>query len=350
MIAPVFLPHLGCRDRCIYCNQAYITDVRDPDLPRRIRQSLPTDETCEVGLFGGNIFGLEPVEIERLFQYFEGYRSRITGFRISTKPVPINKETPAILKRCGVTVIELGIPTFNDETLSALNRKHTAQDFLDSFRLLVEQGFQVAMQVMVGLPGESMHDIRRTVCHMLQLRPCYIRIYPLLVLSGTPLQKLYEKGMFLPVSFEEAVRRTAVIWLNAKKAGIPVVKMGLTDNEVLKQNIVAGPYHPAFGYVVKSEAFYLAVKTKIEAAGMAGDITISLNRRDIPHLLGDRRQAMQRFQEAGIRIMRQEGPMETGSFGLVSGALTVEGTIYDALPAFMLPSGDPIISPVEGPP
>ena len=166
---------------------------------------------CEVGLFGGNVFGIEPSKLSKLFSLFEGHKDRITNFRVSTKPVPLNGETIGILKENRVTVIELGIPVFNDAILAKLNRQHTVEDFYKAFNLLKNEGFHVALQVMVGLPDETVDDIRQTAEQVIRLSPHYIRIYPLVVFKDTTLHRMYESGFFAPIQFEEAVERAIYI-------------------------------------------------------------------------------------------------------------------------------------------
>jgi histone acetyltransferase (RNA polymerase elongator complex component) len=332
MIVPVFLTHLGCHDRCIYCNQGYITAQNDTDIRRLIERSLQQKEdACEVGLFGGNIFGLSPDYLKRLFGYFDDYREKITNFRISTKPAPLNKELIDILKEQRVTVIELGIPSFNNDILERLNRKHTVEDLLLAFYTLKDKGFQVALQFMVGLPDETFDDIRETTANMVRLKPHYIRIYPLAVLKETPLYDLYQEKRFVPVEFNEVLERTVYIYLNALRHDIKVVKMGLTDNEILKERIVAGYYHPAFGYLVKSYGFYRAVLAVVERESMKGEVTVVLNKRDVTHLLGHRRGNMKGFEEQGLTVSWETGDMPVGSFKLINGPRRAEGTIFDAL-------------------
>jgi histone acetyltransferase (RNA polymerase elongator complex component) len=332
MIVPVFLPHLGCTDRCIYCDQGCITDVHSNDLPSMINKSLENVEgKYEVGLFGGNIFNIEPPVLKMLFQYFDGFSERISNFRISTKPIPLNGKTISILKENRVTVVELGMPVFNDSILKKLNRRHTIEDFYKAFYFLEDYGFHVALQVMVGLPDEMKSDIEETARQIIRLSPHYIRIYPLAVLKSTPLHRMYEKGLFVPIRFEEAIERAAYIYLSALKQGIKTVKMGLTDNELIKDSIVAGQFHPALGYMVKSRAFYLAVKANIDTVSIKGDVTVKLNSSDIPHLIGHRRMNIERFKEQGIQVTWEKQDIEKGNFILSAGQRIIEGSIFDAL-------------------
>jgi histone acetyltransferase (RNA polymerase elongator complex component) len=341
MIVPIFLPHLGCGAKCIYCDQVNITDIRSDHTGDTIRKYLdPLTDKVEVGLYGGNLFGLDAEALKRLFAWFEPYRDRITGFRISTKPVPLHEETIRVLKEKGVDTVELGIPCFDDAILSTLGRRHSSADLLAAFVRLKEEGFKVALQLMVGLPGETMAHIRESAGHIVRLAPDYIRIYPLVVLKGTPLEAMYRKGAFVPAAFEEVVERALYIYLRATERGIKVVKMGLTENEIIKERVVAGHYHPAFGYVVKTWAFRLAVAAKIRALSLKGPVTARINNRDVPHLLGERRSNMARFEASGVQISYETGEVAQGSFVLIQGTLSVEGSIYDALT--MIPSQDPI--------
>jgi histone acetyltransferase (RNA polymerase elongator complex component) len=332
MIIPVFLPHLGCRDRCIYCDQNLITDIGEENLRTRIEQSLATRQgPFEVGLYGGNIFGLKPETLKRLFSYFDSYQAAITNFRISTKPVPLNDKIIGILKENRVTTIELGIPTFNDQILEFLNRKHTAADLKNAFRVLTGEGFQVALQVMVGLPHETMSDIRESVTNIINLKPTYIRIYPLAFINGTPLADMYKVQKFVPITFDEAIHRAMLIYLNALQHEIKTVKMGLTDNEVIKEKIIGGYYHPAFGFLVKSEALYSAVMSNIAKAGINKEIAIFINNKDVPHLIGHKRNNLGRFAKASISVNWQTTDISVGTFILNSRKIQVTGTIFDAL-------------------
>jgi len=332
MIVPIFLPHLGCQTRCIYCDQDTITDIEATDVRARIDQSLTgQNNPVEVGLYGGNIFGLKPEAVQRLFSYFDKHTSVITNFRISTKPLPLNHEVIAILKKNRVTTIELGIPTFNDRILELLNRKHTSADLINAFTVLRGEGFQVALQVMVGLPHETRDDIKETASNIENLKPSYIRIYPLVCINGTSLADMYGTGKFPLITSEEAINRAMLIYLRALKHGVKTVKMGLTDNEVIKERIVGGYYHPAFGFLVKSEAFYLAVKKKIHEVALKGDVLVSLNNRDISHLLGHRRSNILRFHKLGASITWQVIDIPPGIFKLTSENRETLGTVFDAL-------------------
>lgn len=333
MIVPLFLPHLGCSTRCIYCNQNDITGVPVHRIATTMEDIAATSEgVFEVGLYGGNIFGVRPETLEGIFWSFQGMRGRISSFRVSTKPVPLRGDLIDILKRNGVGTIELGIPSFDDAILYALNRGHTVADLERAFHRLTDEGFSVALQVMVGLPGETMGHAVETARRIVDLMPSYVRIYPLAVIEDTPLYDLYMNGGFMPVGLEEALSRALVIYLNALGAGIPVVKMGLTDNEIIAGKIVAGCHHSSFGFLVKSETFYRAIAKQLKASFPENsDIEVRLNSRDIPHLVGHKRKNMERFRGRGYDVSWQTADIPEGYFAITGGSKEVSGSVFDAL-------------------
>jgi len=330
MVIPVFFPHAGCTVRCIYCQQGYITGIDEKSVRERIDRALGGRvEPCEVGLFGGNIFGVKSADLERLFSFFAAYRGILRGFRLSTKPVPLRDDTIDILKRNGVRLIELGIPTFNDVILAALNRAHTAKDLFRAFDRLEGEGFRLALQLMVGLPGETMGDIEEAVENMVRLRPEYIRIYPLVILRNTPLYRLYEIGEFTPIAFDEALERAALIYRKAREEGIDVVNVGLTDNEMVREMVAGGSYHPAFGNLVQSRIFRDALGAVLGKIKGPREVTVVLHRNDIPLLVGYRRENLTHFASLGIALRWDPSGAERGCFEVVSGEGRVKARMIE---------------------
>jgi len=335
MTMPVFLPHLGCRQRCIYCNQQLITGKQgQDDIEAVVTGTLASlNNPSEVAIYGGNPLGLSPKELTWLLSLFDTHRDSITHLRLSTEPIPPDAQVIELLKEKNVRVIELGIPAFNDETLRALGRHHTVQDLYDTYHLLTRAGFSVGLQVMIGLPGETADDVRTTARHLAELRPAFIRIYPLVVLRDTMLHVDFHEGRFTPIGLDEAVERASFLYLSALSHATKVVKMGLTENEFLKGALVAGPYHPAFGYLVRSHAFCMAVVAACQRAGISGRLMVSLSKQDVPHLIGYRRSNLVRLSERGIEATWEVVDLPQGLFQVSDGKMKVEGTLADALGA-----------------
>ncbi len=326
MVVPVFLPHLGCSQRCIYCHQGYITEAGRDDVKSRIDAAFAgRTEPCEVGLFGGNIFGIEPAMLENIFRFFDEWRGLIRSFRLSTKPVPLRDETIAVLKRNGVGLIELGIPTFNDAILAYVNRGHTGGDLLQAYDRLQREGFDLALQFMVGLPGEKTSDIDETIRYMVRLKPGYIRIYPLVIMRNTPLHSLYEEQRFIPDAFDDVLERACRIYKAAMENGIEVANVGLTDNELVRDMVAGGNYHPAYGFLVQSRIFNEAVEEVLREFEPPAEITIIIHKNDVPLLVGYKRENIKRFEARKIAVRWDPSGTERAKFVVVSGGKSVAG-------------------------
>lgn len=330
-LIPIFLPHRGCDRRCIYCNQSVITGQGGKEsFSHQIDAGLAgRTEPVEVALYSGNLFGLRADELMDLLRMLERYRPMIGSIRISTKPVPLDETIVAIIKQAGVRVIELGMPSFNDAILAALDRGYTTAEFYTSYRYLEQVGFTLGLQVMVGLPGETEEDLESMRLHLTALHPSLLRIYPLLVLEGTRLHGLFERGEFLPLGIDEAVQRTALLYLHALREKITVIRMGLSADEVLEQHVVAGPYHPSFGFLVKAHVFMRAVMSAWNDLGQPPVLKIRLNSSDIPHLIGYKRRHIKHFEGLGVRLSWETGRLEKGCFVAESETGGLERTITD---------------------
>ncbi len=333
MIVPLFLPHFGCGQRCTYCNQEHIANSQSGDPEERVaRLFAGRFEPVEAALYGGNMLGLDPPRLEGLLRLFEPYRDRVVGLRISTKPAIPDRKTMDLLKKYGVRTIELGTPTFNDAILAALKRGHTAEDAFTAYRLFRNEGFEVGLQVMVGLPGETSGDVRQTAQTVGRLAPAFIRIYPLLVLRDTPLYDDFSAGRFVPDALDGAVSKAAFISLTAWRRGIRTIKMGLTENDVLKEKIAAGPFHPAFGYLVKSHAFCLALLQNCAASNIRGIVHLKIRPGDEAHLTGYKSANIARLKESGVfPSWEKDGTLEAGHFSIECDGKTVRGSLADAL-------------------
>ncbi len=121
-------------------------------------------------------------------------------------------------------------------------------------KLLKANGFQTGIQLMVGLPKQTEVSIRETTDKVVALKPDIVRLYPLLVIKDTPLEKQYLKGEFKHLELDKAVDLCAYMDDIFTDEGIKVIRIGLQPDDELCQpgNIVAGPFHPSMGELVKS--------------------------------------------------------------------------------------------------
>lgn len=260
LIIPIFIPHDGCPHQCVFCNQNRITGIeKTPDgreTAETINRYLKTwkgNGKKEAAFYGGSFTGLKRDTQEYLLEAAHGFvrAGVVDSIRISTRPDYITEEGLAFLKRYKVETVELGVQSMADEVLRLSGRGHTAQDTVNAVSLLKQYGFAVGFQLMPGLPGDSEETILYTASKAVELNPDFVRIYPVLVVRGTPLENIYYTGLYSPWSLSKMVEvcRKLVSLFNARK--IPIIRLGLHATETLERNIVAGPYHPSLRGLVE---------------------------------------------------------------------------------------------------
>ncbi len=264
---PVFIPELACPFRCVYCNQYNITgSCKAPDVAEVediIKKHLSTIDSAgsrvEVAFFGGSFTGLEMTLQQQYLDVVQPWLEKglIRGIRISTRPDYITEEILVNLRRMGVTAIELGAQSLDDEVLKLSGRGHTTSHVKDAAQMIKSMGFELGLQMMTGLPGDSIEKSLQTAREIVELQADTTRIYPTLVIRDTPLAELFKKGEFNPQTLEEAGSLCARLYAIFQKAGINVLRMGLHPSEGFfnGKTLLAGPFHPAFGELVLTKVW-----------------------------------------------------------------------------------------------
>ena len=261
---PVFIPMEACPFRCIYCDQEKISGhahIPDADEIRKIIQkhlsTVPSGSEIEVGFFGGTFTGLPMLTQQYLLETVKPFilQQKVKSIRLSTRPDYIDKEKLLLLKNNHVETIELGAQSMDDEVLRRSGRGHKADDTVKAARMIQNFGFRLGLQMMIGLPGDSEEKCLSTAKKFVGLCAKDVRIYPTLVIKGTPLEKLYKAGKFVPLLLDEAVEQTAAIFPVFEKAGINIIRTGLHPTEGFLDNteLVAGPFHVSFKELVLTQ-------------------------------------------------------------------------------------------------
>ena len=280
-ILPIFIPHAGCPHQCVFCNQKTISGQKLAAVAAakeqlvRWRSWLQPSAANEAAFYGGSFTGL-PLELQEELLALtdtllaEGF---IGSVRLSTRPDYIDEERLQLLQQHGVRLVELGVQSLDDRVLAAAERGHTVAQ---AVALLKHFGFQVGLQLMVGMPEQSFASVQETVRKAIGMHPDVARIYPLLVIKGTPLAADYAAGRFVPLTLEEAVTQAAWAYRELTEAGVNVIRIGLQPDEELcaPGNILAGPFHPAMGELVKSRVLRTEVTSQLEKLADCGAITI----------------------------------------------------------------------------
>lgn len=264
LIVPVFIPGLGCRQRCIYCDQRAVTGA-PPRLPgpeeiwRTLSLYLATPKARrakvrQLAFYGGTFTQLPESDQERLLAIGRGYidRGLIDSLRLSTRPDAL--DAPALLRLAawGVRTIELGAQSFDEGVLRLARRGHSAQATEAAARLIKASGLELGLQLMCGLPGEDLESFLASCRRAAALSPALVRLYPVVVLRGTELERWWRRGDYLPLSVAQAVDWCRRALESFAAQAIPVARIGLPASRELEAAVVAGPYHPALGDLVRS--------------------------------------------------------------------------------------------------
>jgi len=275
-VIPIFIPHSGCPHRCVFCNQTAITGVQDSlptseDIRSTIRRFLDYKKKnrthTEVSFFGGNFLGLPPAMIKQFLEETAKFvdLGKIDGIRFSTRPDTIDKDRLDLISHYPVTTIEIGVQSMDDRVLTRARRGHTSADTIHAVTLLNQKKYNIGLQMMTGLPQDSISGSLHTAREIARLAPDFVRIYPTLVIAGSALAGLYKKGEYTPMTLYDCVTQLKQLYLLFYKNNIKVIRMGLQASEELDDTstVLAGPYHPALGHMVYSEIMLDQAKKKL---------------------------------------------------------------------------------------
>ena len=310
-VIPIFLPHAGCPHQCVFCNQESITGIKDKSisvqhLQSRVKTFLKYNhkrrKPVEVAFFGGNFLGQASDTIKMLLKEATKFvvRGEVDGIRFSTRPDTIVPQCLELIENYPVSTVEVGVQSMDAGVLMTSRRGHSDLDSEHAISLLKKYHYSIGAQIMVGLPEDTPDKMMRTGQRVADLKPDFVRIYPTLVIQGSPLAKWYQEGKYRPLSIGTAVTWAKDLYLLFQKAGIPVIRMGLQHEESFNnpETILAGPYHPAFGHLVYSEIFLDGVRRVMASDNrQRKTLDIRVHPRNVSRMQG--------LKNENIRILNQ---------------------------------------------
>lgn len=307
----LFVPDEGCPHRCSFCNQKTISGKVTPLKISEI------DEACnialdnigcnegEIAFFGGSFTAIDKEYmislLERAYSYIE--KGLFKGIRISTRPDCIDSEILTILKKYGVTAIELGCQSLDDEVLILNTRGHTQQDVVNASNLIKDMGFELGLQMMTGLYGDDDNKALKTAEKIVSLKPSTVRIYPTIVLEGTRLCELYNEGTYKPQTVEEAAELCKKLIVMFEKADIKIIRVGLHSGGNVQEGFVAGPYHPAFKEICESKIYLENVISQLKSKSIPeGMIEITVGKSYVSMLTGQKKANIHTLSTMGYKV------------------------------------------------
>lgn len=322
---PIFIPHLGCPNDCVFCNQRKISGTmcfNKNYVKKDIDSFLETvdADNCEIQLafFGGSFTGIDRGDMLFLLDIAKKYidRGRISSVRLSTRPDYIDDEILDILKHHGVKTVELGIQSMSDKVLSACKRGHTADVSRNACKMIKKRGFELIGQMMTALPSSSPEDEVNTAAELVSLGVDGARIYPTMVFYDTELENIYNRGEYIPPDLDSLIERSEAAFSVFADAGIPVIRIGLQASDGLgdADGIVAGSYEAAMGEMVISRHYLKKLTALLEPVRdeiVGKELTVLCPKGEISKVIGQKQtnklKILSEFNVKNLKVLENDG-------------------------------------------
>lgn len=306
-IIPVFVPHLGCPNDCVFCNQRRISGSLVPATAQTVREAvrnaagLRTDGVKrQLAFYGGSFTAIPWAEQEALLAAAKEYldSGELDSVRLSTRPDAVDGVVINRLVRYGVETVELGAQSMDDEVLALAGRGHTAADVESASHRIKAAGLRLILQMMTGLPGDTDEKAVETAKKIIALRPDGVRIYPTVIIRDTALYDLWQNGRYSEHTVEAAVRVCAKLLPMFEAADIPVIRLGLNPTEELSGGAAAGgAYHPALGELVRARIMLERARNLMRGTPSGSRVTLHVAPSRSSQMIGQHRSNIKALTE-----------------------------------------------------
>ncbi|MEW5736445.1 MAG: TIGR01212 family radical SAM protein [Thermodesulfobacteriota bacterium] len=203
---------------CIFCDNRAFNKYAYPEITRSVRQQLAEGIARKKNIYG----------IEKIIAYFQAYSNtndslerlrgrydiirdfpEIVGLSIGTRPDCIDPQKLDLIETYTKNYqvwIEYGLQSASDAVLAKINRGHTLRQFLDAIEMTAGRPVSICVHLILGLPGETRDSMMQTADLLATLPIQGIKLHNICVVKGTELERLYRRGEFAPLSFDEYVQ------------------------------------------------------------------------------------------------------------------------------------------------
>lgn len=313
-ILPIFVPHLGCPNACVFCDQRLISGEALPATAQTIREAvrragkLPPEGPLELAFYGGSFTAIPPTQRKALLEAALPFlrSGEISSIRVSTRPDAVDEARLRELTDYGVGAVELGAQSMLDRVLAVSGRGHRAEDTRRAAALVKAAGLSLVLQMMTGLPGDDDEGALETARQLIALGPDGARIYPTVILKDTALYRLWLAGAYQEHTVSDAVRVCAAILPLFEAAGIPVIRLGLNPGEELTAGQAAGgAYHPALGELVRGEILLRRARGLFDQSTAGKDAVLGIRQGLLSAMIGQNQRNIRALtEEFGLRSLK----------------------------------------------
>ena len=225
----------------------------------RYKEKLSTYEVATIYLGGGTPSAVDGRLIHDLLSMIRASLNVTNDAEITIEvnPGTLTHDKLNHYKAAGINRVSMGLQTTNDQLLETIGRIHSTNDFITSYHALRDAGFNnISLDLMFGLPGQTLSDIDRAIKLIDQLKPQHVSAYSLKIEEGTPLFDAYEKGSVqLP---SEELEREMYHRINSKLRELGIYQYELSNYALpgweSKHNTVYWENKPYLGIGVSSHS------------------------------------------------------------------------------------------------
>lgn len=308
----IFVPHKGCPNDCSFCNQRAISGQMTSATPKDVEDAVETaikykvpPKNTEIAFFGGSFTAIEREDMLSLLTAAKHFLDiyGFAGIRVSTRPDCINKDILETLKNYGVTAIELGAQSMNDDVLLANRRGHTADDVRDASKLIKEYGFELGLQMMTGLYKSDFQKDEQTALEIIKIKPDTVRIYPTVVLKNTHLGYLQGMGEYIAPTAEDSASFCAKLLQMFEENDIKVIKLGLHSSETVESDMIGGAYHPAFRELCEGEIYLTKILEKLSTKDKNQQYVIYVSKKVLSKAKGQQKRNEKALKNQGFHCI-----------------------------------------------
>lgn len=196
-----------CEKKCYYCDFTSFSDkkheiskyieylIKELSLYKKRINGEFTINSIFIG--GGTPSSIDEIHIEILLNFILKNFNTVNASEITIEinPGTLTLEKAKKYKELGINRVSMGLQSLNDRLLKSIGRIHNANDFFNSYRILVEAGFKnINIDLMFGLPGQSLEDLLNSIEDVIKLKVNHISLYSLILEEGTQFYKWNEEG------------------------------------------------------------------------------------------------------------------------------------------------------------
>lgn len=197
-----------CKQKCYYCDfvsySNKCSEVKEyiESLKKEIEEfDFSNYKVTSIYIGGGTPSYIDSIYIvEILSELKEKLKCNLIEFKdieitIEVNPGTVDTKKLNDYKKLGINRLSIGLQSTKNDILKKIGRIHTYQEFLEISKLARETGFKnINIDLMIGIPGQKIGDLKNTLQDIIKLEPEHISVYSLIIEENTPIEKMLENG------------------------------------------------------------------------------------------------------------------------------------------------------------